>query len=101
MELIDRLLGPRVEHVIEDGEGGEFVISVRPRRTGPPITPATMVSFRRPERRTSQGFGCRVWGLRLSVRVGGTGDPISESSIGLTPTAARNALDWVDGFGRV
>lgn len=100
MDLIDILLGPRVEHVIDDGEGGEFTISVRPRRTGRPIVRTTMISFRRPGQRPGQGFGCQVWGLRLAARVGDRGDPILDSSIKLSLTAARNALDWTDGFGK-
>jgi hypothetical protein len=100
MSLIDSLLGPRVEHVIKDGEGGEFIISVRPRRSGSPVVRTTMVSFRRPGQRPGRGFGCQVWGLRLAVKVGERGDPIADSSIKLTLTAARNALDWVDGLTR-
>lgn len=98
MNTLDKLLGPRIEHTIDDGEGGEFTVSVRPRRTGIPVTRNTMVSFRRPGERPSKGFGCRVWGLRLALRVGERmdRDPVLESSVRITQVAARNALAWVD-----
>lgn len=99
MDLIDSLLGPRVERTIDDGEGGQFAVSVRPRRVGSPIARTTVVSFRRPGERTSKGFGCQVWGLRLAVRVGERGDPILDSSVRITWAAARNALTWVDSIG--
>lgn len=100
MKLIDELLGPRVEYTIEDGEGGEFIVSVRPRRSGAATVRTTMASFRRPGQRTSQGFGCALWGLRLAARPGELKwrNPVAESSIGLTPTAARNALAWIDSI---
>jgi hypothetical protein len=98
MELIDALLGPRVEHTIDDGEGGQFVASVRPRRAGRPIARTTVVSFRRPGERPSKGFGCQVWGLRLAVRMGERNGLILDSSIRITHTAARNALTWADSI---
>jgi hypothetical protein len=98
MSLIDSLLGPRDECVIEDGEGGQFVASFRPRRNGPPVLETTMVSFRRLGQRSSQGFGCRLWMLRLAADPAEWHDPIVDSSISFTPTAARNAVDWIDGL---
>lgn len=100
MNLIDSLLGPRDEHVIEDGEGGEFVVSFRPRRNGSPVVRTTVVSFRRLGQPGRRGFSCQVWGLRLAARSGEWRNPVAESSVGLTPTAAKNTLDWIDCFGR-
>lgn len=98
MSLIDDLLGPRVQHVVDDGEGGQWEVSVRPRRHGAPVVRSTVVSFSRPGQRG--GFGCQVWGLRLAARSGEWRDPIAESSLKLTHQAAQNALAWIDGIER-
>ncbi len=99
MDLIDILLGPRVEATIEDGEGGRFAVSLRPRLSGSPVVRTTTVSFRRPEQRPGRGFGLQLCALRLAANTTqGWKDPIVESSIHLTPTAARNALTWIDSI---
>jgi len=98
VNLIDELLGERVHHVIDDGEGGQWEVSIRPRRHGAPVVRSTMVSFARPGERGS--FGCQVWGLRLAARSGEWRDPIAESSIRLTHQAAQNTLNWLDQIER-
>lgn len=97
MSLIDELLGPVAEHVIDDGEGGQWIIEIRPRRSGPPVLRTTSVRFRRPERRN--GFGLAVYILREVARIGNASqDSILNTSIGLTQTSARNAIAWLDHF---
>lgn len=96
MSLIDELLGPLAEHRIDDGEGGEWIVEIRPRRSGPPVVRTTMVRFRRPERRG--GFGMQVHILQEAARSGQPQDPILDSSIGLSRAAARNAVNWLDHF---
>lgn len=96
MSLIDDLLGPRDEHVIDDTKGGQWVVSLRPRRTGPPIVRNTLVSFRRLGARRSSGFGIKAWALELTARPDEWVDPIVESSIELTPEMAKAAMAWVN-----
>lgn len=98
MSMIDDLLGPPAEHRIEDGGGGEWIVEIRPRRSGPPVVRTTMVRFRRPEQRGA--FGIQVHVLREVARIGLPRDPILESSIGPDRTAARNAVKWLDHFNR-
>jgi hypothetical protein len=96
--LIDDLLGEKVTCEIDDGEGGRWEISLRPRRTGSPIVRTTMASFARPGVR-GKGFGVQVWALRLMARSDAFRDPVAESSIRLTRAAARSALAWIDTIG--
>lgn len=95
MNLVDQLLGPRIEREFED-EGRTWTMSMRPRRTGPPVTRTTMISFRRSDSRS--GFGVQMWALRLVARSKMAADPIAESSIQVTRAMAQKALDWADGL---
>lgn len=100
MGKIDDFLGPRIHHVIDDGEGGEWEISLRPRKAGRPVVRTTAVSFHRPGSRSASGFGVQVWVLRMQVaRPQELRDPVVDCSINLTQTAARNALAWIDTLG--
>lgn len=99
MSLIDDLLGPLAEHVIDDGEGGKWVVSLRPRRNGDPVARTTSVSFRRIGERPGRGFGIQVWALRSVARSGEWGDPVAEASIGLTRKMAQDVITWADTLG--
>lgn len=94
--MIDELLGPLLEQTIDDGEGGQWIVGLRPRFSGPRITRTTVIRFRRSGRRN--GFGVRLHVLQ-AVRAHGIPeqrDPIIESSIYFTKTLALNALAWID-----
>lgn len=97
MSLIDDLLGPLAEHVVDDGEGGQWIVDIRPRRHGPPVIRMTSVRFRRPEQRNS--FCLPVYLLREVARSGMDRDPILGTSINLTRSSAQNTLAWLDLFG--
>lgn len=90
----DDILAPRIEHTIEDGEGGQWILAVRPRLKGPQIADQTLVSFRRSWARIS-GFSIRVWALRKMSDEQEWRDWIAESSIHLTHESAKNALAWL------
>ena len=94
----DDVLAPRIEHVIEDGEGGQWIFAVRPRLEGAPIADQTMVSFRRPWARIA-GFSIRAWALRKMADAEEWRDWVAESSIHLTHESARNTLAWLDTIG--
>lgn len=101
MSLIDELLGDRIRHVIEDGEGGHWEVSIRPRLHGTPVSRTTAVSFHRPNQRSSSGFGVQLWVLRSQATLPRQWrDPVADCSINLTQAAARNALNWIDGIER-
>lgn len=93
----DDILGPKVEHEIDDGEGDKWIISVRPRLEGPRVIDESMVSFRRPWARIS-GFAVRVWALRGMADAQAWRDWIAESSIRLTHESVQNTLTWLDTF---
>lgn len=95
MSLIDELLGPVTSHVFDDGEDGQWQVSVRPRQTGRTINRTTVVSFRRPGRRN--GFGMQVHILQEIARHGMYPDVILESSgIHVARKTAKSILDWLD-----
>lgn len=99
MATLDDLLGPRLYHVIDDGDGGQWEISLRPRKYGSPIVRATVVSFHRLDSRSTSGFGVQLWALRTqAVHPQELRDPIVDSSIDLTQAAAKNAVAWVDSL---
>lgn len=95
MTTPDDILGEKVEHTVDDGEGGQWLVSMRPRREGPPVVDASMVSFRRPSARIA-GFGVRVWALRDLADIEKWRDWVAETSIRLTHESAKNTLAWLE-----
>ena len=89
------MLGPRTEHTIDDGEGGQWIISMRPRLEGPPVVEESSIGFRRPWAPLG-GFAMRVWALRKLADEREWRDVIAESSIHVTTESAQNALAWTE-----
>lgn len=89
------MLGPRTEHTIDDGEGGQWIISMRPRLKGPSVVEESMVTFRRSWAPLG-GFGVRVWALRKLADEQEWRDVVAESSIHVTTESAQNALAWTE-----
>lgn len=99
MDLIDKYLLPRIERWITDKETGAWVMSLRPRRFGRPVADTSMITFRRPGQRPGQGFGVRVWTLRLVAERENEEDWIVTSSLTMTAGMGRQAMAWVEELG--
>ena len=97
MSLIDDILGPRDEHVVDDTKGGRWVVSMRPRRVGSPVVRNSFVSFRRLGARRSSGFGVKAWVLESVARpdVWWAGSGV-EPPLGLTRELAQAAMVWIN-----
>lgn len=95
MDLIDKYLLPRIEREITDEQTGAWVASLRPRRFGQPVADTSMITFRRPGQKPGQGFGVRMWVLRLTAGGESESDWVVTASLTLTTGMARQAMAWV------